>query len=117
MLNRSHSPFTNCRSGEPSPGTAVDLYELVRSKLYSVGLNRTLMTFPFIAPSSTVIAAFLSCGFMSRSHSSPLALDARAPLDPANNVVGESVHHPRIQLGDWGGRRRRVDDPQIGKDN
>ena len=44
MLSWSASPFTNCSSGEPRPGTGVALYELVRSKLYSVGLNSTVMT-------------------------------------------------------------------------
>ena len=57
----SSSPLTNCSSGVPRPGIGVDLYALVRSKLYSVGLNRTVITLPLSAPSRTVMVAFLSC--------------------------------------------------------
>ena len=63
MLSWSLSPFTNCSSGEPRPGTAVALYEFVRSKVYSVGLKSTPMTLPLSAPSRTVIVAFLSWDF------------------------------------------------------
>ena len=98
MLSWSHSPLTNCSSGEPRPGTGVALYELVRSKLYSVGLKSTVMTLPLSAPSRTVIVAFLSCALLiAASQSPPLALDAHAPLDAANHVVGQPVEQSRIE--------------------
>src|SRR5260221_4058420 len=116
MLRWSDSPFTNCRSGEPRPGTAVALNELVRSKLYSVGLDSTLMTLPLSMPSRTVIVAFLSCALlMVTSDSAPLALDAHALLDAANHIVCQSIQQPRIEFcylqrrrpldGRWHGQR------------
>src|SRR5215471_5043253 len=92
MLSWSASPFTNWRSGEPRPGTGVALYELERSKLYSVGLNRTLITLPWAAPLRTVMVAFLSCVWLiAASQTSALARNPDAALNAANHVVGQSI--------------------------
>src|SRR6476659_2773818 len=109
MLSWSASPFTNCRSGEPRPGTGVALYELVRSKLYSVGLNRTPMALPLSAPSRTVMVAFLSCALlMVPSQPAPLALDADAPLDPPDHIIGQSIQQTRVDV-----RRRKNGRPSL----
>src|SRR5262249_31794428 len=106
MLSWSDSPFTNCSSGVPSPGTGVALYEFERSKLYSVGLKSTVITSPFAAPSSTVIVAFLSCTLLiARSRPASLALDADAPLDATDHVVRQSVHERRVEARNLRGHR------------
>src|SRR5262245_25968108 len=109
MLSWSASPFTNCRSGELRPGTGVALYELVRSKLYSVGLNRTRMAFPLSAPSRTVMVAFLSCVLlMVPSQPAPLALDADALLDSPNHIIGHSIQQTGVDA-----RRRKNRRPSL----
>src|SRR5438477_9952269 len=106
MLRWSDSPLTNCRSGEPRPGTAVALNELVRSKLYSVGLKSTLMTLPLSAPSRTVMVAFLSWALLIvASDSAPLALDAHALLHAANHVVCQSIQQFWIDMRNFQHRR------------
>src|SRR5437764_15019658 len=106
MLSWSHSPLTNCRIGEPSPGMAVALYEFDRSMLYSVGLNRTVITVPLLAPSRTVIFAFSSWGLLIASHSPPLALDPNAALDPSDHILGHAVDHRGVEHVRLGGADR-----------
>src|SRR5437588_11621980 len=103
MLSWSHSPFTNWRIGDPNPGTAVALYEFVRSKLYSVGLNRTVMILFLSAPSRTVMVAFCSWGLLMASNPSAFAFDARVALHAADHVFGDPLHEGGVgrYAGDW----------------
>jgi hypothetical protein len=95
------------------------LYEFVRSKVYSVGLKRTVITLPLSAPSRTVIVAFLSWDWLTTSSQSPaLALDAGASIDTADDVLGESIDQPGVEIGELHGvlwLRPARDDRAIGR--
>ena len=93
MLSWSASPFTNCSSGEPRPGTGVALYEFERSKLYSVGLNRTVMTLPLSRAvehrDRRLLELRLAHGGLTDPCRSRSMRDAA--LDAADHVVGQSI--------------------------
>ena len=79
MLSWSHSPFTNCSSGEPRPGTGVALYELERSKLYSVGIEQDGDHLVLVRAVEDGDGRLLElCLAHGTSQPSPFALDADA---------------------------------------